>query len=303
MQRFGSSGGHRRGPISRRFENLEQRQCLSVNVTAIETEDGTRLKIEGDAKDNVIEVISHGDGRVSVTNGAGKLLAAADDVSVIRANLKGGADAFTYRLENTLVRDQSIFLELGAGADQAWFDLGAGVTGANLKIEVAGDAGADTISSTIGNLAAAQVAFFANGGDGADNISVDGTGATIDADSRLRAKLFGDAGKDTLTATFDGKIDGILNVQNDGGKGVDKVVTSIVVATESAGTLRTKASGRGGVDEVSLSVLDNSGEEASLLAELKAKLIDRPGKDLVNYTDNVEFITGPAQPETPELVG
>jgi hypothetical protein len=302
MQRIGTSG-HKGGNFAARFESLEERQCLSVNVTSIETEDGTRLKIEGDAKDNVIEVVSHGDGSVSVKNGAGKLLAAVDDVSVIRASLKGGADAFTYRLEDTLVRDQSIFLELGAGADQASFDLAAGVSEANLKIEVDGGAGADTISSTIGSLAAAQVAFFANGGDGADNIAVDGTGATISADSRLRAKLFGEAGKDTLTATFDGKIDGILNIQNDGGKGVDKVVTSITAAAESIGTLRTKASGRGGVDEVALSVVDNSGEEGSLLAELKAKLIDRPGTDLVSYTANVEFITGPAEPEAPELVG
>ncbi len=303
MQRLKTTIGRKFGNFGARFESLEERQCLSVSVTSIATENGVRLKIDGDAKDNTIHVVSQGDGHVAVTNGAGKLLAAADNVTKIQANLKGGADTFSYKLENTLTHKQVVFLELGAGADQASFDLAAGVSGANLKIEVDGGAGADTISSTIGDLAAAQVALFFNGGAGADTISLDGVGATISSDSRLRAKLFGEAGKDTLTANFEGRIDGILNIQNDGGKGVDNVVTNITATTESAGTLRAKASGRQGVDEVTLNVVDNSGEEASLLAELRAKLIDRTGKDLVSHTDNVQFIGGLTEPKVPELVG
>lgn len=279
------------------LESLESRQCLSVSVTSIATEDGTRLKIEGDANANTINVVDRGDGHISVTNGVGKLLASADNVSVIRADLKGGKDVFNYLLENPLTHQQSVFLELGAGADAAIFDYAAGVTGAKLKVEVNGGAGADSISATIGDLATAQAVLLLSGGEGADEISVVGEGSKISADSRLRAQIFGEEGKDSLTATFNGKIQGILNLATDGGKGIDKVVTNITATEDSNGILRAKSSGRKGIDDVTLNVIDNSAAEASLLAELSAKLIDRPGTDTVAYTSNVTFVTGPLEPE------
>jgi hypothetical protein len=299
MQGFGIRNRNQRS-FRAGLEDLESRQCLSVTVTSIAAEDGTRLKIEGDAGANTINVVDRGDGHVSVTNGNGKLLASADNVSVIRADLKGGADVFNYVLENPLAHQQKVFLDLGAGADEASFDYGAGVTNASLRVEVTGGAGADKIDAIIGDLVAAQAVFLLNGGDGADEISIVGDGTQISADSRLRAQIFGEQGKDNLTASFTGQIQGILNYSTDGGKGIDKVVTNITATEESSGTLRAKSSGRQGVDEVTLNVIDNSAAEASLLAELKAKLIDRPGTDLVTYTDNVTLVTGPLVPELPE---
>ena len=168
------------------FESLEGRLCLSVTVSTVPVASGNELKIIGDNGADTINIADQGNGQVTVTNGAGKVLGSADDVSVIRFNGKTGHDTVSYTLENTLTTTERVFLELGTGGkNQATLDLSPGVSGANLHVHVDGGPDADTISAALGSLTTAKVGLDIDGGAGKDNISVTGTGVNVSADSAL----------------------------------------------------------------------------------------------------------------------
>lgn len=268
-------------------ESLEDRLCLSATVVSKPIAIGIELRIVGDKAPDVIQIVDQGNGHIDVRDVAGALLGAADNVSVVRLNGKGGQDDIRYTLANPLAHSQQLFFELGAAKDKVALDLSAGIVGANLKVNVDAGAGADDISAVIGNLSAAKAHLNIAGGDGSDAISVTGSSLAISADSVLALALAGDEGKDAITTTLAGQILGKVKVETLGGKGVDTIVTNITAEPESVGKLRALARGGKGVDNVTVNVIDDSGVESSTLAALHAKIFDASETDTLAYTDNV----------------
>ncbi len=278
-----------------RLESLEGRLCLSVTVTTIAVDSGNELKIVGDSGADVVNITDQGDGHVDVTNGKGKILGSADNVSVIRFNGKDGKDTVSYALANPLTTTEQVILNLGdGGKDQASIDLSQGVSGANLHLTVNGGAGADTVSATLGSISAGKVILDVNGGDGKDAISVTGSGITISDDSVLRLNLAGDTGADTIATVIDGLVLGKLVYNATGGQGTDTVSANITADSASTGTLRAVERGGPGVDNVTLNVIDNSGGAgSSTLAALHATIFDESGLDTLTHTDNVTIKPAP----------
>jgi len=274
------------------FDQLEERLCYSVTVISSPIASGQELKIVGDAAADTINILDEGNGNVTVTGESGNLLGAADNVSVIRVNSKGGADVVSYTLANPLAHVEKLFFNLGAGADQLSIDLSAGIDGANLHVTANGEAGADTISATLGDLATAKAILELNGDEGADIITVSGA-PNVSADSVLKVTLSGNEGKDAIATALSGTYLGKVVVNVEGGKGVDTISTTLTAQAESTGKLRALARGGKGIDNVTLNVIDETiVEEVSTLEVLNAKIIDRPGTDALTFTDNVKVVTG-----------
>ena len=67
--------------------------------------------------------------------------------------------------------------------------------------------------------------------------------------------------------------------------------TCITADSTSTGTVRAVARGGGGVDDVTLNVVDETlVNEMSSLAALHAKIFDKTGLDTLTQTDNVEVV-------------
>jgi len=286
-----SAGKNRPGRL--RLESLESRLCLSVSVSSLAVQGGRELRIVGNAAADTINITDQGNGHIDVTNATGALLGSADNVKLIQVDGKGGKDVVNYTLANTLTKTEKVILDLGDGADQANIDLTKGVNGANLRLEVDGGDGADTIAVSLGSLSAAKAHVTLVGGAGADNITVNGTDANVDATSLLALSLQGGAGADTLTSNLNGQVLGKLNFNALGNKGIDTLLANISADSGSTGTVRAVERGNKGVDNVTLNVNDNSGglDGVSTLAALHAKIFDIGAIDDLTHTDNVEVIT------------
>ncbi len=275
-----------------RIEGLENRLCLSVTVASVAKPNGTELQITGDANANTINVVDSGDGHVQVTDAEGKLLGAADNVRSIKLNAKGGGDAVSYTLENTLTHAQSLFFDLGAGKDDLNLDLSQGLNGANLKVEVEGGDGADSIDALVGSLAAARLSLAFNGGAGKDAISITGTELHIDIDSALVAHISGNEGADTIESNLSGQLLGRIKYEAESGKGLDSLIANSTITAGSTGKFKSLAKGGKGADTVTLNVIDETIEESQSSLEIfNAKIVNLLDKDTLTYTDNVTVVS------------
>ena len=288
MRRSSVRTGRNSNIFRPRLESLEGRLCLSVTVSTIALDSGNELRIVGDSGADTVNISDQGNGHIDVTNGKGKVLGSADDVSVIRFNGKDGKDTVSYTLANPLTNTEKLILNLGGGGkNQAAIDLSQGISGADLHVTVNGGSGADTIGATLGSLSSAKLVLDVDGGAGKDAISVTGSGVNISDDSVLKLDLAGGDGADTIATVFDGVILGKLVSTIEGGKGADTVTANITANSTSSGTLKAIERGGKGLDNVTLNVIDDSGDPDSTLAALHATIFDASGLDSLTHTDNV----------------
>jgi hypothetical protein len=148
-----------------RVEALEDRWCPTVLVTLT----GQTLNIVGDNHANVVTV-HEDDGATDLeVKGDGvKHNFAANGVTTINVNLKGGNDQFTYNFgEDVFKFPKTILVKLGKGNDQVHFDLNNDTNSpgqfttvkANLDIHVFGGKGSDVVTADFGTVDGASVSF------------------------------------------------------------------------------------------------------------------------------------------------
>ena len=90
----------------------ESRVCPSVSVNTIPLQTGNELQIVGDGNADKINIADQGNGHIDVTNGNGKVLGSADNVTLIKLAGKDGQDTINYTLVNTLTNTEKVVLNL-----------------------------------------------------------------------------------------------------------------------------------------------------------------------------------------------
>jgi hypothetical protein len=161
----------------------------------------------------------------------------------------------------------------------------------SLDAELNGNSGDDTLTATLGAIAAPYVKLDLDGGSGDDLLTLLANGANIAAGASLYAKLDGGSGDDEVNGTFDGQILGLLAYYAQGGPGDDTLVSNLTAAPGSTGMLCAASAGGAGTDQVTLNVFDNSGDGGpSLLAALHAAIFDPGAHDTLVHTDNVVVV-------------
>ncbi len=224
-----SRGARNLSSFRTRMEALEDRRCLAVSVVSI----GSELRITGDGDDDTINISDSGDGSITVTDGGGATLGTGSGVARIRVNANGGSDTVNYTLAGELTTGRSLSFNLGDGdTNRANLDFSAGIA-ANLRVNVAGGDGDDTVDVTLGAINDADVDVDVDGEDGEDHLSVTQTaGAVADgvagsASSSLHVSVDGGDDNDTLNASLVAGSDVSVNVGLHGGAGDDDATLGI----------------------------------------------------------------------------
>jgi hypothetical protein len=308
-----------------RFEDLEQRQCLSVTVSTVDVEGGTELVIIGNGDDDTINIADSGAGHVDVTDGGGGALGSADNVVRIKLASDGGNDTVNYALTAPLDHDQSLHFHLGQGNDQATIDLSAGVADAKLRVHVDAGAGDDTVAASVGTLSSADVDIHMNGHLGNDNLSINGAPAppppapTVsegeeddpeEDESSLDVRFLAGPGDDTLAATIDAALADEVKIDFNGHSGDDTLSATVTGspvpdATPSSShddddgedddddsehdpAIRIRLDGSHGDDSLSATVA------ATAAGSVKLQLEGRGGDDELSLTTTSEEAASPA---------
>lgn len=255
---------HNRRAASSRFipraEPLEDRCCPAVNVFAF----GRTLFILGDSSANTVTINDGGNGTVTatITGATNSDTDTFDNIRSIVVLTGAGADAVNYTLDAPLARLQALLVDLGRGADTANLDASAGVSSAALLATVLGGDDADTIEASIGTIAAGAYAGVA---------------------------LDGNRGADTVSATFDGELDGALALAVAGGPDGDTVSAVLDIDEGSTGYLASAVLGGGGDDTLTHTVNDDSGGGGDSTLEFQVSVLDGgDGTDTCVATDNVD---------------
>ena len=190
---------------------------------------------------------------------------------------------------------------------------------ADLNVQVFGNQGNDVVKADFGSVDSANVSFLAQLGQGRDKFfgrflgDLKGTahvgldvrggsdndqvsvlakddlpnalpGIDIDAGASLAVNLKGGAGTDVASFTYDGVLDGHLNLTNDGNGGKDKVSADITLEAGSDGFLDAAVRGRQDNDKLTFLLTDNSAGTAHIT---QALLDGGPGHDTCVATPNV----------------
>ena len=227
-----SSGNMRRGQkrtyYQPKFEQLEDRWCPSVTVTAVATPAGNQLKIAGDIAADAINITDLGNGHVDVTGASG---------CCPRFGRQCEVDLFFdsrprhgHHQLHACPSAHSFGVDpIPAGswrADRATLDFTKGIHGGSLAVVVQGGSGDDAVSVTLGTLTAAHASVSVAGGEGNDDISVLDAQADIAVGSSLLVQLNGGGGNNSVTTAFTGLIFGTLSVAAYGGPGSCSTSTS-----------------------------------------------------------------------------
>ncbi|HMP18215.1 MAG TPA: calcium-binding protein [Gemmatales bacterium] len=125
-----------------------------------------------------------------------------------------------------------------------------------LSFRAIGGAGNDSISTSIaGNVAANRTAvIYQDGGTGNDSLDFHMSDQGIGDLARVSLIQRGGLGNDTLNAHIQGLIQGTLLVNQFGGNGNDKIDTNILANWASRGTIRARALGDSGNDNLLMSI-------------------------------------------------
>jgi hypothetical protein len=203
---------------------------------------GDFLIINGDARDNVIQVAD---------NGGGDLIVNGNSFSGIRnliCNTKGGADEFYYSVGNGELSLSNIHLDLGAGNDVAHLNLGT--VAADLQSTVNGGAGTDVIDTVFEAVeAGVHAKSVMNGGAGNDIIRC----VQRNVSGSASCENHGGAGDDYIVCESSNVLEnGQSECVSKGGQGNDTIACT---KTNIAGTANCIGDGGSGDDDLSC-VLD-----------------------------------------------
>jgi hypothetical protein len=130
------------------------------------------------------------------------------------------------------------------------------------------------------------LAFAAYGGNGTDTLSA--TVGGVAADALAAVALDGGWGHDAISATAAGVIDGYLAVALSGGIGADAITGEIEVAADSTGSVAALVNGGIGDDNLTLNV---TGDGLNGLVRFAAVMNGGLGFDTGIATDNVTKIS------------
>src|SRR5262249_39682607 len=148
------------------LEALETRDCPTIHLGVV----GNALFVLGDAADNKVAITDDGKGAVTATIDGRSISGTA--IRPILVDTQRGNDTFSYTLTGPLAGKRTLAVELGAGNDTGTLDASKGITSGALRAELEGGDGLDTLSATIGSIAAgARAAVEVEGGKGNDTIN------------------------------------------------------------------------------------------------------------------------------------
>jgi hypothetical protein len=209
----------------------------------------------GDAANNTISITDDGRGNVSVTADGGQAVTASG-INRIDVDTRGGDDTFSYALTAALEGDRNLSVRLGGGNDRATIEAADGIARGTFAVQMEGREGADSLTVTLGAIAA-------------------GARADVRAD--------GDEGNDTINLAFTGDLDGELRLRAEGDDGNDTITTNVTLAAGSTGRLEAEVRGGKGDDTLTLTVNGDTGG----LNSFKALLDGDDGNDTATATANV----------------
>jgi hypothetical protein len=336
-----------------RFERLEPRCCPSASPAASITTHNHTLNVSDSNVGDTITVTDDGAGNINVTITNGTTAVAngsGTGIRSVRISVIGGGDTVNYTYGapsaggtgTATVRplskgsskpdndnDESISMNLRGGGNTATLDFSAGISNADLGIDVDASGGKNNVTEIIGALTSAHlddsISGHGSGGDTFDAtlsgnlsvasralVSVDGEGGgdtlglhvkgDIAADSLLAAYVGGGGSKggDTIAFDYIGALNGKLFASADGRGGNETITQSVTINQGSMGKLFTDMhAGKGSTpNKLTLTLTDNSGGtgNASTLDSVNALIIQQPGDTVTqnvsaNDTSDVQVIT------------
>jgi hypothetical protein len=282
------------------------------------------MTVRGDNQANQIAITDDGHGNISATIDGHT--ASGTGIKHVVVEGRKGDDTISYTLTGVLVRKEKLEFRLGQGTDQLTLDFTQGATAAHLNIDVDGS-GADTISSTFGDLnntdldynaslgrgagtmttaldgnilGTSHVHFNVHSGPGNDSVQFKAVGAPdpnnptgpplgvqVDARSTLAFNVDGGPGQDGIVLDYAGDLGGKLRIGLNGGRGADTITTNVTADTTSSGSVFARVHGGAGNDNLTLNVNDNSG---GTLGSVNALLDGGAGTDTATDTSNVHVI-------------
>jgi hypothetical protein len=246
------------------LESLYERIVPSVTVV----QDGSTLTINGDQSANDVHITDDGTAAGLTVIVDGQDYPLTGSVDTVRVLTHSGRDTVNYSVTGDYVgTTRTVEVLLGNGDDTFAADLGHGI---------------DVDSS---------LTLRASGQNGKDNLSVTGPAAGDAAilAGRLNVELNGGNGKDVLSFTFAGEVDGSLDFSADGGNGKDNISGDVAAAADSTGSVKAHVLGGNGKDDLNLSV---TGDGLDGLSDLDASIDGGHGKDSIQATDNVTILDG-----------
>lgn len=241
-----------RNPTNRRALSclpLEDRSCPAGQILVFF---GT-MTVVGDGGANVVSITDTGNGTISAT-----------------------IDGTT----KTASGIHAVFVGTGAGNDQINYALTGNQTGARAVSVLAGS-GDDQVTMNAANILG-LFAFNAFGADGADTITANVQG--VAAKAGLTVAMDGGHGNDSVSATADGKLDGVMSIGLSGAAGNDHVSGTANIAAGSLGRLFFGVSGGLGDDTLALNV---TGAGLPTMQKVLLGLDGGPGIDVATTTPNV----------------
>jgi hypothetical protein len=245
---------------------------------------GSTLSIVCDHGPDHLEFKDNGRGNIDLYVD-GFLFNSFSGVNTLNVNAGGGGDKVVYTLFDSMIIGQTRTVNVSLGDGKETFL--ANLSGRTLKSDLFGSA-------------AASLTFNIHGNHKSSNIRFNAQNMTIQSRATLAENVTGGHGTDTVHSVFSGRLDGLLNLQLDGGPG-HNVVKAIVDITDanSMGTLGTSATtsklkGTGGTNVFSFIVHSQQAKPNNFIfAEIDANT----SKDTAVFTSFT-----PAGAKTPAFV-
>jgi hypothetical protein len=249
------------------LEVLEDRTCPSSAVLH-----GHNLLIMANSGSDVITVRDGGHGNVSVSvrdSGGHVVTSSPNGVGSIQIKALGGNDKVDYALTGALTVSESINVDLGSGRNTAVMNFGQGVSAPALKVNVVGGRNDDTLQAIFGTIHNSDVDFQTNLGDGNDHVvanfngDLTGTahvlfragcgsgydGVNVDVKANIGDHAFmdlearGGAHSDTMHLDYQGRLDGVLILHEQGGPQFSWLESTVTLKAGSKGNLTDKLIG------------------------------------------------------------
>lgn len=248
------------------LESLEDRLALSCTVGVV----GHELIIKGDNKPDTIRIADQGNGHVyGYATGFGAFSFAG--ITKITVNTEGGSDTVSYNLMGDLQAGQQQYVVIGLGSDSdpAPDTFNAYLYGHDIKTK-------------------ARLDILANGGGGADTLTMNALGTDVAALGAMKIQYGGASGNDTIKQLYSGLNNGAVVMRSAGGLDQDHIWQTMIETPASTGALAGWVHGDEGNDTLTLQMITPAANPP-----IQALLDGGAGLDMWAATMNVTVINCP----------